>query len=166
MLQLSRPYLWLFKTYPSGAGPYRQSGTGPIGRHFYSRQIQRLFDPDSLCQRCQHYGSSQFRCLGRHWGTLHRYGYGPPLPPPLRPIPDRTWRFKTNLDREVSVAKDWLRRYVQKAYDAGCEEALPVVRMGDPSTNICELADELEADFDYCWPQRPIRAGRVGTGKR
>jgi len=66
---------------------------------------------------------------------------------PLETDPRQDMAFQDNLDREVSVAKDWLRRYVQKAYDAGCEEALPVVRMGDPSTNICELADELEADL-------------------
>ena len=66
---------------------------------------------------------------------------------PLEADPRQDMAFQENLDREISAAKDWLRRYVQKAYDAGCEEALPVVRMGDPGDNICELAEELEADL-------------------
>jgi nucleotide-binding universal stress UspA family protein len=66
---------------------------------------------------------------------------------PLEANPSQDMAFQKNLNHEVSASKDWLRKYVQKAYDAGCEEALPVVRMGDPGDNICELADELEADL-------------------
>jgi nucleotide-binding universal stress UspA family protein len=66
---------------------------------------------------------------------------------PLEADPRQDIAFQDHLDREVSAAKNWLRRYVQKAYDAGCEEALPIVRMGDPGTSICELADELETDL-------------------
>lgn len=66
---------------------------------------------------------------------------------PLEANPEQQVAFNRNLDHQVDVAKDWLRQYVQKAYDAGCEEAVPIVRLGDPSDNICDLADELEADL-------------------
>jgi nucleotide-binding universal stress UspA family protein len=69
------------------------------------------------------------------------------LATPLEADPRQDIAFQTSLDQEVKTARDWLRRYVQKAYDAGCEEALPVIRMGNPGDNICELADELETDL-------------------
>jgi nucleotide-binding universal stress UspA family protein len=66
---------------------------------------------------------------------------------PLEADPSQELAFRENLDRQMEAAKDWLRWYVQKAYDAGCEEALPVVRMGEPGKCICELANELASDL-------------------
>ncbi len=66
---------------------------------------------------------------------------------PLEADPAQEVAFSQNLDHQVQSAKDWLRQYVQKAYDAGCEEAVPIVRLGDPGDTICDLADELEVDL-------------------
>ena len=78
-------------------------------------------------------------------------GAGVPWPgssmSPLAIDPADQMAFDRNLDHQVEVAQKWLRQYVQKAYDAGCEEAVPIVRLGDPSNNICDLADELEVDL-------------------
>jgi nucleotide-binding universal stress UspA family protein len=66
---------------------------------------------------------------------------------PLGVDPVQEMVFSENLNRQMKAAQDWLRTYQQKAYDAGCEETVPVVRMGKPGDCICELADELEADL-------------------
>lgn len=84
-------------------------------------------------------------------GSAAPVGAGLPWPgssiSALEAHPAQEMAFSQNLDRQVQNAKSWLRRYVQKAYDAGCEEAVPTVRLGDPAENICALADELEADL-------------------
>jgi nucleotide-binding universal stress UspA family protein len=52
-----------------------------------------------------------------------------------------------HIDRERQAAENWLKKYFQKAYDAGCEETGTIVRMGKPGDCICKLANELGSDL-------------------